>query len=216
MLHIEHSLHPLTEFAPVRTIPFWIAQYPDENDLDVMRNWILNNEQRLIAQYSDYSRSDGGTGLGKYSLTAQYNSFNLFSETKDIAEFQNLLKFLRQEYKNFMNAYGTAIRECSMYSWANVVRTGQSIDIHNHGATHYAYLSGNMHFDNYNTTTDYFNPFDTISYTRPNIKGVLTLFPSYLFHSASVHTEPFDRVSMAFDLYDKQHISGYESNKIDF
>lgn len=216
MLHLQKSLHPLTEFAPTWSIPFWTAQYPNERNLDVMKDWILNNEQRLISLYCENSRSDGGTGLGQYSLTAQYNSFNLFEETKHIPEFQDLLAFIKSEYCNFMLTYQSAVRDCVMYSWANVVRETQSINCHNHGASHYSYISGNMHFDNYNTITRYNNPVDTITYDFPNIKGGLTFFPSYLFHSASTYEDAGKRVSMAFDLYDKHHLSGHEINKIDF
>ena len=32
MLHIEKSIHPLTEFTPTWQIPFWIAKYENEDE----------------------------------------------------------------------------------------------------------------------------------------------------------------------------------------
>jgi hypothetical protein len=217
MLIIEKSIHPLTEFTPTWYLPFWSTVYPDQVGIDTMRQWILDNEHRLIDQYADQSKDDGGTGLGKQSLTAQYNSFNLFAETNDIPEFQKYFLFLREEYNKFMDSMQTIRRQCIIYAWANVLKPGQSIKKHNHGAHHYAYLSGNMHFDNYQTKTRYFNPVNEMYYEFINVKGGITFFPSYLNHSATEHTEDNPRVSMAFDLFDAYHIeSAYESNGIEF
>lgn len=217
MLIVEKSIHPLTEFTPTWQLPFWVSVYPDEGEIDTMRSWIIDNEQRLVEQHSVNSKDDGGTGLGKQSLTAQYNSFNLFSETKDIKEFQNLFSFIKSEYCKFMSEYRTLTRNCVMYSWANVIRPGQSIKKHNHGSHHYAYLSGNMHFENYETKTRYYNPINEQYYDFINIKGGLTFFPSYLNHSASEYQADNLRVSMAFDLFDAGHVeSTYESNGVEF
>lgn len=213
---MQASLEPLTEFAAAWQIPFWTARYPNEKNIDVMRNWIIDNEKRLIEKYSATARGDGGTGLGLTSLTAQYGSFNLFSETQDIPEFIDLFKFFRSEYEKFMTACNTDIRECYMYSWANVMRTGQSVNKHHHGARHFSYLSGNMHFDDYDTKTVYHNPFDEIAWELPNVKGGITIFPSYVMHEATKHMQDNERVSMAFDLFDRVHITCADTNRIEF
>jgi len=215
MLNLIQSMEPLTEVAPVWNIPVWTAVYPNTKNLDKMRIWIIENEPRLIEKYKTYDvRNDGGTGLGLESLTAQYNKFNLFSETQDVEEFQDLLQFIRSEYVKFMEEMKFAVRDCLLYSWANVMRSGQSVDRHNHGATHYAYLSGNMHFDNYETTTTYYNPYGEVHYDFANVKGGLTFFPSYLPHGTNKHMEEQNRVSMAFDLLDKNHMRGNDTNCI--
>lgn len=217
MLRVLSSLDPLTEFAPVWHIPVWSAVYPDHQNIDIMKLWIEENEQRLIDKYSTVDiRNDGGTGLGLDSLTAQYNKFNLFQETVGIPAFEDLLLFIKSEYSKFMTEVNCQPRNCYLYSWANVMRTGQTVDSHNHGATHYAYLSGNMHFDDYKTITRYHNPYGDVHYDFVNVKGGMTFFPSYLMHGTTQHLEDRNRVSMAFDLLDKSHLKGQDANCIDF
>lgn len=217
MLRILSSMEPLTEFAPSWHIPMWSAIYPNQQNIDIMRVWIQDNEQRLIDKYSNIDvRNDGGTGLGLNSLTAQYNKFNLFQETCGIKEFEDFLKFIRVQYISFMKELNCPSRSCYLYSWANVMRPGQSVDKHNHGATHYAYLSGNMHFDNYETITRYYNPYGDVHYDFENVKGGLTFFPSYLMHGTNDHLEKKNRVSMAFDLLDKSYMYDHDTNCIDF
>lgn len=218
MLRLMKSANPLTEFAPTWFQPFWTARYPDLDQMDVMREWIIDNEKNIINKYSDDSPriNDGGTGLGPDSLTAQYSNFNLFRETADIPEFQELHKFIRTEYSKFMEELQVPERDCKMYAWANVMRTGQKIKRHNHGGWHFSYISGNIHFDNYDTKTRYYNPFDSLHYDFENVKGGLTFFPSYIYHSASEFTAEGNRVSMAFDLFDRNHLTNADTNCIDF
>jgi len=216
MLHIEKSLHPLTEFTPTWNFQFWTAVYDNEN-LGKIKSWILDNEKRIIDAYSKKSRSDGGTGLGQQSLTAQYNSFNLFKETEHLSEFNDLKIFIKEEYNKFMMESRSIIRNCSMYCWANVLSSGESIKRHNHGAWHYSYLSGNMHLDDYPTVTRYYNPFNENYLDFKNIKGGLTFFPSYLYHETTEFHNNDKRVSIAFDLLDVCSIdSGYDENRVDF
>lgn len=216
MLQVQRSMEPLTEFAPTWNIPFWMTVYPNTNHIDTMRDWIIDNESRIIEQCSRDSRNDGGTGLGLSSLTAQYNTFNLFKETQDIEAFADFHKFLRTEYEKFMKECNFIVRDCTMYAWANVIRSGQAIKKHHHGGSHYAYLSGNMHFDNYETVTNYHNPYAELFYTCANKKGGVTFFPSYIFHETTEHGGKTDRVSMAFDLYDVAHANGHDNNTVDF
>jgi len=218
MLYLQRSAAPLTEFAPTWNIPFWTAKYDKLEEVDIMRAWIIKNEQKIIDKYADMQGrgNDGGTGLGMQSLTAQYSKFNLFTETQDIPEFQRFFKFLRSEYSAFMKELRTEDRKCSIYSWANVVRPGQDIKRHNHGGYHFSYLSGNMHFDDYKTITTYYHPYDIIQYDMPNVKGGVTFFPSYIFHGVNSHTEDGKRVSMAFDIFDTAHLKNADFNSIEF
>lgn len=216
MLQVQRSMAPLTEFAPTWQIPFWITRYDNMDNLDYMRDWIIDNEDRIISEYAHKSRNDGGTGLGLNSLTAQYNTFNLFRETRGLEPFEDYFKFLRVEYETYMREYKTEIRACTMYAWANVVRTGQTIKKHHHGASHYAYLSGNMHFSDYETITRYHNPYAEMYYDCTNQKGGVTFFPSYIFHETTQHEQDVKRVSMAFDLYDRAHMEGHDNNSVEF
>jgi|TARA_B100000959_G_scaffold188435_1_gene197050 hypothetical protein len=221
MLEIHKSMHPLTEFAPTWKIPLWFDTYPDIEKLDIMRKWILDNEKKIIEEHKYKSEDDGGTGLGQDSLTAQYKDFNLFKLTQDIQAFQNLFHWLQDSYKNFMHEHKSQPRKCIMFCWANVLRKGQSISIHNHGAKHFSYLSGNLHFEKYNTKTMYHNPVDPYNvYKIENTPGNLTFFPSYIYHQAEEYKEDKTRVSMAFDLFDsnfyKKFYKGDRSNGIEF
>jgi len=59
-----------------------------------------------------------------------------------------------------------------------------------------------MHLENYKTSTLYYCPFNEKNVkSYNNIKGGLTIFPSFVKHSVPKHTEQNVRVSLAFDLY---------------
>ena len=64
----------MNEFAPVWNLPLWFDQYGNKDELDIMRQWIIDNEQKIIEENKQKSKDDGGTGLGLDSLTAQYLS----------------------------------------------------------------------------------------------------------------------------------------------
>ena len=217
MLQIHKSMHPLTEFSPAWNIPLWFDNYKDSQGLIDMKQWILNNEKNIIEKHKSTTKDDGGTGLGDESLTAQYKNYNIFQLTKDLPAFQNLLKFLQTSYVNFMNEYKTQPRKCIMFCWANVLRKDQAIDIHCHGAKHFSYLSGNLHLEKYNTKTVYHNHVNPrMVYKTDNVAGGLTLFPSFIFHQADAHQDNNERVSIAFDLFDKNFYEGDTTNAIEF
>jgi len=194
-------MRPETPFTPEWNIHLWTTQYTNLENLKIIRDWITTNGPIIIEKYKNENKNDGGTGLGDKSLTATFRYFDLFYETSNIDAFLDLKKFLESEYRKFCKELKIKTEKCFVNSWANIAHTGQKIEKHNHGATHYAYLSGNMHLDNYDTQTIYHNPFDhNVQYAVPNIEGGITLFPSYLYHSSTTHKEDNDRVSLAFDI----------------
>jgi len=216
MLQVLKSTHPLTEFTPTWEIPFWHCQYDNAEGIRFIRNYIIDHEE-TIKRITDDPKNDGGTGLGLDSLTARYLNYNLFKITRELPHFQKLYAFIQSEYKKFMNEYQAITRDCYFFSWANVVRQGQTIDKHGHGALNFSYLSGNMHLDNYKTETIYYCPQDDeVTVKMPNIEGGLTFFPSYVLHEVPAHTEDNKRVSLAFDLYDKQHYTKLDETALDF
>ena len=97
----------MNEFAPVWNLPLWFDQYSNKDELAIMRQWILDNEKSIINENKHKSKDDGGTGLGQDSLTAQYNSFNLFKITEEVNAFKNMFSWLQESYKNFMDEYKT-------------------------------------------------------------------------------------------------------------
>lgn len=217
MLQIHKSMHPLTEFSPEWNIPLWFDSYKDSQGLSEVKQWIIDNEKSIIEQHQTKSEDDGGTGLGKQSLTAQYRDYNVFKLTENIPAFKNLFGFLQKSYVNFMNEHKTQPRKCIMFCWANVLRKDQKIDIHCHGAKHFSYLSGNLHLEKYSTKTVYHNHVNPrMVYETENTSGGLTMFPSYIFHQADAYKEHNERVSIAFDLFDKNFYEGDTSNAVEF
>ena len=180
MLHNFSSIDPLTPFTPTWNINLWVTTYENKENLYIMKDWIEQNAPIIKEKHKDKERNDGGTGLGNDSLTSNFQYFDLFDETKDIDAFVDYKLFVKNEYKKFCKELNVNNEICTLNSWANIVHTGQKIKKHNHGATHFSYLSGNGHLEDYETSTVYFNPFDNgVQYTIPNRQGGLTFFPSY-------------------------------------
>ena len=40
----------MNEFAPVWNLPLWFDQYGNKDELDIMRQWIIDNEQKIIEE----------------------------------------------------------------------------------------------------------------------------------------------------------------------
>lgn len=201
MLHNFSSIDPLTPFTPTWNINLWLTTYENKENLYIMKDWIEQNAPIIKERHKDKERNDGGTGLGNDSLTSNFQYFDLFDETKDIDAFVDYKLFVKDEYKKFCKELDVNNEICILKSWANIVHTGQKIKKHNHGATHFSYLSGNGHLEDYETSTVYFNPFDNaVRYTIPNRQGGLTFFPSYLYHASTEHVADNDRFSVAFDI----------------
>lgn len=207
---IDFSLPtPLTEFAPTYKFYGWGFHYENQKNCDIMRNWILNNKQRIIDEYPADKLSeisDGGTGLGSATTTARYQYYNLFHETRNIKAFIDFRKRLYVEYCAFMDQLKYIRKECNVHSWMNVMDVGQDIKVHNHGTKPWHYLSGNVHLDNYETHTYYLRPIDKGLFKFNNVKGGTMFFPSQMYHGASkFNSLEGKRVSMAFDLYPKKY-----------
>jgi len=126
MLQVWKSAHPQTEFAPSWNIPFWNATYPNSADIDFAREWIINNEKKIVDQFNEpfhKEHGDGDTGLGTDSLTSKYPYFNLFKLTRELPPFQNIFNFIKDQYIRFIDEYSNGrARNCVFVSWANVVR----------------------------------------------------------------------------------------------
>ena len=163
------------------------------------------------AMSADRPPSDGLTGLGLDSVTAKFGMYNLLG--MQLPELEDLLLFLRMSYINFMCSNTTQsdlrlghrnsrIRDCHIVCWLNILRKGQSIEKHAHGINSLAYLSGHVSLDTYPSTTNFYIPYDhRVIHRYPNIKGTVTIFPSYLPHNVDVYEGDGLRVTLGFDLY---------------
>lgn len=194
------SIFPSNEYAPTWDIPMHISEWNDYAKIDRIRNFLIDKEKEILSL--PVGKGDGRTGLGLDSVTSKYGMYSLFEFENELPELTELLMFLRINYLNFVSRNQTLIRDCFIVSWYNVVRDGQGIEKHFHNAGHNGYLSGNMHLDDYQTTTNYYIPFDEdVVHKFNNQKGGVTMFPSYLPHDVNKHNSSDLRISIGFDLH---------------
>ena len=191
---------PRTEYAASWNISIGRAVWNEPEKIDTIRNWLIDNEERIKNEYLPLN--DGGTGLGDSSVTSRYGRYHLFQFADELPELNDLLKFLRLSWMQFVSKDFTSCLELNFVCWFNIVYENEKIKEHSHGCGLDGYLSGNMHLDNYSTHTYYRSPFNfQQSIPIENVKGGFTLFPSYVPHRTDVYTNAsVPRVSIAFDL----------------
>jgi len=203
------SLAPQTEYAPHWDYSFFIKKWDRSNDIiDTIGSWLLKNEKRIIDQYSyDY---DGFTGLGESSITGRFSQYNLFDFSNELPELSILLDFIQDAYIEFVTSENNSVRETELVSWYNILRKGQEVKEHNHGAGNDVYLSGTFILDEYPTCTHFKCPFDRdVILSIPNHKGLLTIFPSFVYHYSDVYKGEGERLTIAFDI----RIPGIQESK---
>lgn len=191
---------PLTEYAPTWNISIGRATWTETDKIDSIRKWLIANEERIIKSYPVFN--DGGTGLGDDSVTSRSRRYNLFDFANELPELNDLLKFIRKTYIDFVHNDYTNKIDLVIVCWFNIVRAGQQIEEHSHCLDRDCYLSANIHLDNYPTKTSYRSPFRMYDeHAFENTKGGISIFPSYVPHKATTYPETSEpRVSIACDL----------------
>jgi len=158
-----------------------------------LSRYLLKKEKQIIKSTSVIN--DGYTGLGKKSVTARFNSFNVFT-------FKN-----KEIYKIKIP------KELWIQSWFNVMRKGEKIKLHIHGTSPNTYLSGNLMVQCQDTKTIYVNPQNQINepikHEGNNEVGKLTLFQTCIPHCTDKQTNAQERISIAFDLSPDQVNKNY-------
>ena len=189
----------MTEYAPTWDFSIGINKWRNDSKIKIIKDWLINNEKRLINKYSgDY---DGGTGLGTNSLTGRFEKYNLFEYANELPELNELLDFFRTSYLEFLEIEKKDVRDTVIVCWYNVMRNGEFVAEHHHGAGHDVYLSGNFMLDTYPTCTNYLCPYDKDAILpMSNSIGILTIFPSFLPHKSDPYYGDEVRVSIAFDI----------------
>ena len=194
------SDRPLTDFAPTWDISIGVTVWEEQEKIDAIRNWLIDNEQYIKDTFAP--RHDGGTGLGKDSVTSRFGQYNLFDFSDKMPYLKDLLEFIQKSYIEFVTTESKKIEDLQIISWFNVLRSGQEIKEHNHSDSGDSYISGNVHLDNYQTGTYYRSP--VTSYRASpirNQKGGCIFFPSYVPHRTDTFESQHDvRVSIGFDL----------------
>ena len=191
------SEHPISPYAPIWNAPIGFAQWEETDKVDTIREFLLVKEKQILIDLP--YRNDGRTGLDSNNVTTRHGRFNTFEFKDECPEIGDLLKWLKFCYFNYIMQDGTRPYNLRIGSWFNVIRKGDCITKHRHSAMFSAYLSGNMHLDDYETCT-YYEHMEQ-GQEVSNFKGGMTLFPSYVEHAVPEYTGTTPRVSIAFDLY---------------
>lgn len=192
---------PETPYAPFWDISIGVSQWDDIKKIDIIRNWLINNEINIKNKYP--AVHDGGTNLGLDSVTSRFSQYNLFNFINECPELEDLLNFLRRSWIEFVSQDRTPYIDLDIVCWFNLMHDTQQVAEHKHGAHPTAYLSGNMSLDDYHTSTLYRNSFSDSTYLSiKNTKGEITIFPTYVYHKSEEYKGGnTPRLTIAFDLH---------------
>lgn len=211
------SMHPMTEFSPSWNFSIGTDVW-NYDKIDIIEKWLIDNEERIKNLYPPQS-NDGGTGLGKNSLTSRFGKYNLFKFADELPELNDLFKFIQVLYLDYLKHHNGQLQDLYIVCWYNVLRKDEKIDEHSHGVDPFAYLSGNFHLNNYETKTYYRCPIDReVILPLDNSKGGISIFPGFVPHYTDTHKKDCLRVSIGFDLHiNKDPTALYNKNiSLDF
>lgn len=202
------SITPLTEFAPTWNIPIGVRKFNNIECIQSIKNFLLKKELDIIGKIPyDY---DGYTNLNENSVTGRFSHYNLFNFCKECPELTPLFNFFVETYLMFINLEELKPRESEIVCWFNALRKGEKVHEHNHGAGYDVYLSGNFILEDHATSTHYKCPYDKdVKISIPNLQGILTIFPSFVYHYSDRYEEDKVRHSIAFDI----RIPGIQESK---
>jgi uncharacterized protein (TIGR02466 family) len=188
---------------------------------------ILKKEAEITAK----GKATQVAGLSE-GLTTHWLEYNVLNWPEpEIAEFrQMVLSGVREYFKLIGNPDDPALKISGISCWANVLRSGKSLEVHHHDpafvSAHYQVQSGNdsdennhdnKHGDSGNTV--YFRPgFLDRSHggkqagptspwdsdwriSVPPTAGKLFFFPSYVRHEVRPNMGKRERISIAMDVY---------------
>ena len=190
------STQPMTPYAPSYDYNVTRAIWNEPQKIDVIKKFLLSKEKDILKlNFND----DGGTGLQFNDITTRHSYYNVFDYSKELPELSDLLNFIKESYNEYIKIDSTQSYGLKINCWFNVLRKGQKMKSHAHGTRFSAYLSGNIHLDNYHTKTNYSYMNNGVSID--NVKGGLVLFPSVLTHGTDEYRDEEPRVSIAFDLH---------------
>lgn len=202
------SCSPLTEFAPQWNIPIGVKKFDDVDSIEKIKNFLIKKEPEIISKISyDY---DGRTNLNPNSVTGRFTHYNLLKFQNECPELSTLFDFFKNSYLEYIFTEELSPRDTEIVCWFNALRKGERVDEHNHGAGNDVYLSGNFILENHQTKTHYKCPYDRdVLISIPNLQGILTIFPSFVYHYSDTYDDDGIRHSIAFDI----RIPGIEESK---
>lgn len=200
-LHRWTSPRPESPFAPSWHVPLYTAELTDQSVNMQIRDLVLRREEALrqtIAPIPISGLNDG--------LTTRWHGFNIFTWPEPC--MQTFAQFVKQSYLDLLRSVSVQRRRAFIQGWANVIRTGEQLMPHAHDQGPTSYISGNYCVQATGTSTVYYPPYfykgapdPRTALTMTNRPGVLTLFPSGIFHATTKNRQSEPRVSLAFDIH---------------
>ena len=194
------SNFPLTPFSPNYNYFVFENDISNKVDINEILNYMFDREKELLKDDKNIDKNDGE----KKFMTIRYKFFN--EKIFKMKYMINLINVLKENIYDYSKILHEKIPEnLWIQMWCNILRKEQSIDIHQHDASEYSYLSGNLCLQSNNTKTHYINPQNYFKkfnpeYSSENKKGGLTIFPSTIPHCTDSVKDDDIRVSIAFDV----------------
>jgi len=192
-----------TPFAPVYSIPFWNRNVMSSAEIKFLSTKILSKEKEIIDS-NPHLTYDGGTGLGANSLTAKFAGYNILQWDREGEDY--VVRKLRVDIHNAIREMcenvGADIMELKPWAqcWANVLRTGEKLNPHQHSSDAYSFLSGNLCLQAEGTSTVYQDPFSMKAAALTNEPGTLTMFPEHIIHWTTPNPSPKERITLGIDI----------------
>lgn len=193
---------PLTPFAPSYAHYITDKKIFSEEECESWYKYLLEQEKILLDKFKK-SSGDGETGLGENSITSRYSHFNVLK-----FDF-HLVEKLKTEIFNgircLLHVSSNPTWQETLYtnSWFNVIRQGESMNMHSHGYHKNSFYGFHLTINAIETFTSYYHPIKCREegFRVPNTIGYLTLFPNFIPHSVSVNNSQTPRISIAGDIF---------------
>ena len=185
-----------------RRIPFFTAKFDDSEALTELSSLVLCQEEAIKSCFP--AARVGGAEAIQDSLTSRYYAYNLLTWPAPCV--RSLAGFIHSSYLDMLGQMPNLDRqETFIQCWANTVRKGQCIHIHNHGDAK-SYFSGNLavRVAQHERSFTHYSPMREMDPDRRlslnNEPGLVTFFPSWLFHFTDPWPHDEVRITIAFDI----------------
>lgn len=201
------SSAPRRAGASATRVPLFQIDLNDINVLQDLARLVLEYEEEIKRRHRP-ARVGGEEDI-EDSLTSRYYAFNVLTWPEPAA--QALKRFLKAGYLEMLGLMPLVRRERTyIQCWANTVRRGENIRIHNHG-DRASYFSGNLSVqveDPERSFTHFTMEREAEAacerYSVPNLPGRLTIFPSWVYHYTDPWPHDAVRISIAFDIVNQE------------
>ncbi len=196
---------PLTPVAPSYAYYLSEKKIFSEAECREWNDYLLKQEPLLLDRFRT-SRGDGETGLGSTSITSRFPDFNLLEF--DFHSVSKLKKALYDGIQTLLRVFEPTIelwqdKELYANSWFNVLRQGESMNIHTHGYDKNTFYGFHVTINATETFTSYYHPIKSQpeAFHAPNKIGYLTLFPNFIPHDVSPNKYATPRITIAGDIF---------------